>query len=551
MKTTLLLTALLVSFVLKSQSYQIEYKTFSNGSEIENQNPIVIYTDAKKTYILNEKIIKKKEDFPFEISLIDHTKNWINNYTFLKDNEIIMSEDREAIAKQSFEMTTETKKILGYNCIKAIAKINSNTIEVWFTNELQVKGSPQILGQDLGLVLEIERNKNFLTKAINLKKIKTNQLPLDLSTAKSYDIQTYRDLVWKSRFTTIPIFKDEVINFSDQSKSDENIMRFANGTIILKKIKLPKIEQGNLVFAELKEQSNGDAYDRTGSVFIIPDTKKLSFLDGLKNGTKELPTYQNGNGKIYQGVVTRENYDPTIELMRFFTPFGIQKFNHIELKDKTWHNSVPYRQDITELIPQLTGKEIWIGVFIGNYDKGGHQVSLDLTIHNNQQQVWTNTTALPLFNTTNIMEMAGQEYATMFNNDNGLLFNFTLEKDLNNAQLRYITTGHGGWENGDEFLPKINSIFLDGKLIHELTPWRIDCGSYRLYNPASGNFPDGLSSSDLSRSNWCPGKMTNPNYIKLGNLKAGQHSIQVKIPQGAVEGNSFSSWNISGVLLGK
>jgi hypothetical protein len=31
---------------------------------------------------------------------------------------------------------------------------------------------------------------------------------------------TYKDLVWKSRFTTITIFKDQIINFS----SDQNRM---------------------------------------------------------------------------------------------------------------------------------------------------------------------------------------------------------------------------------------------------------------------------------------------------------------------------------------
>ena len=46
------------------------------------------------------------------------------------------------------------------------------------------------------------------------------------------------------------------------------------------------------------------------------------------------------------------------------------------------------------------------------------------------------------------MEMAGQDYATMFNHENGLLVEFTLSKDIKNARLRYITTGHGGWEDG-------------------------------------------------------------------------------------------------------
>ena len=159
--------------------------------------------------------------------------------------------------------------------------------------------------------------------------------------------------------------------------------------------------------------------------------------------------------------------------------------------------------------------------------------------------------SLPIFNTTNVMEMGGQEYATMFNNEKGLEVQFVLDKELKNAQLRYITTGHGGWGNGDEFVPKRNTIVLDGKEVFSFLPWRQDCGSYRLFNPASGNFNDGLSSSDLSRSNWCPGTVTNPNYIELGDLKAGTHSIQVKIPQGPNEGTSFSSWNVSGVLLGE
>ncbi|RZJ62491.1 MAG: peptide-N-glycosidase, partial [Flavobacterium sp.] len=119
------------------------------------------------------------------------------------------------------------------------------------------------------------------------------------------------------------------------------------------------------------------------------------------------------------------------------------------------------------------------------------------------------------------------------------------------AKLRYTTTGHGGWENGDEYLPKRNTITLDGTVAFAFVPWRQDCGSYRLFNPASGNFENGLSSSDYSRSNWCPGTVTNPEFIDIGNLKAGTHTITVTIPQGAPEGNSFSAWNVSGVLLGE
>ena len=147
--------------------------------------------------------------------------------------------------------------------------------------------------------------------------------------------------------------------------------------------------------------------------------------------------------------------------------------------------------------------------------------------------------------------MGGQEYGTMFNKQHGLEVTFELKEDAENVQLRYVTTGHGGWGNGDEFVPKTNSIFFNDVPLFSYTPWRNDCGSYRLSNPASGNFGNGLSSSDESRSNWCPGTTTNPNLIDLGNLSPGKHTIRVYIPLGKPEGNSSSAWNVSGFLIGE
>lgn len=547
----LLSFSILLSLFFFSQTYEVQYISSYNGKITPDQSPTLVWANEKENFILNTKIREQKAEFPFEITKIEKPSNTVISYAFLKPDEIISTSDAESIGKQTFEFTSETKKILGYNCKKAVTKINSNTIEIWYTTDLKINGGPSVLGQSLGFVLEIERNKNSLVTANSIKKVKKNDIDKILSShVTSTDQLGYKDRVWKSRFTTLKVFEDETINFSGDSKSDNEIKRFANGTIILKKIKFPTIKDGDNIFVELKQQSNGDAYDRTGTVFFIPQDKKESFLNGLESGVKTLPVYNNGNGKEYFGVKATENYNPAVEMMCFFTAFGINKFNHIQLKDKTWQTISPYRQDITELKPALSEKELWIGTFIGNYDKGGHKVSLEITIHKSDQTIYKNNTVIPLFNTLNIMEMAGQDYSTMFNEDKGLLVEFTLPKDLKNAQLRYITTGHGGWENGDEFVPKTNSILLDGKMVFSFIPWRSDCGSYRLYNPASGNFGDGLSSSDLSRSNWCPGTVTNPNFISLGDLKAGKHTIQVKIPQGPTEGNSFSSWNVSGVLLG-
>lgn len=527
--------------------YKITYTSSFNGKTPERQNKTIVFAGKDQTLVTTEKDFAQKSNYPFELSVIDRKNNVQNLYAFLSAQNTISAQDT-ALRKQQFELLNDTKKILGYNCKKAKTIVNSNTMELWYTTDLPVKGAPSILGQNLGLVLEMIRNGSNIITAEKIEKQKL-QLPAFLKTpAKQADLLSYRDEIWKSRFTTIPLFNNQTINFSDSSTSNDSVFRFANGTIAVRKIKMPVIDSSSNIFLDLLEQSNGDAYDRTGTVFLIPTDKKQSFWDGLQNGAKTLPVYNNGNGSSYLGVAATAGYSPAIELMRFFTPFGVKHFNHITLKGKQWEEAVPYRQDITDYAAAVSGKEIYIGVFIGNYDKGGHKVSANITIHKggpDQQK----QNIIPLFNTLNIMEMAGQGYSTMFDVDKGLSLSFHLDKPLKNARLRYITTGHGGWGGGDEFVPKRNTILIDGKTVFDLVPWREDCGSYRLYNPASGNFSNGLSSSDLSRSNWCPGTVTNPFIIELGNLDAGDHTIQVKIPQGKPEGSSFSSWNVSGVLI--
>lgn len=528
---------------------KVTYQKSSNGKVMQNQDPVILFTSNDETVLTSQKIIDGKASYPFERFFVNRANQSYYQVAEFGKDRFAITVDPELIAKQDIKITDETKMIAGYKCRKATMSVRSNSIDLWFTEDLKVKGAPSELGQGLGLVLETVRNGSYAITATKVEKIKTIPTALRLpKTSDFVDELTYKDLLWRSRFTDLQIFKKEQINFVNDVKSD-SVLRFANGTIILKKVKVPEIKKGSNIFVELVEQSNGDAYDRTGSVFLIPMDQELSFLNGLQQGAKALPVYENGNGKQYQGVVRTNNYSPLIELMRFFTPFGVKQFNQNKLKGKNWQDSVMYRQDITEFHSVLTDREVWIGTFIGNYDGGGHRVSLNLTIHSGFSDRTEPQKVMSLFNTTNVMEMAGQDYATMFDVDKGVEMTFTLDADVKNAQLRYITTGHGGWGNGDEFVPKENTIYLDSKEAFKFTPWRVDCGSYRLYNPASGNFSNGLSSSDLSRSNWCPGTLTNPVFIELGDLKAGTHTIRVQIPQGKPEGSSFSSWNVSGALI--
>ncbi|MFW0716169.1 PNGase F N-terminal domain-containing protein [Pedobacter sp. N23S346] len=536
--------------VLKPKpGYKITYNRSADGQPKGDRNPIIVIVSEQQNLLTTQSIQSSGLNYPYEQSVVAKPENTLFQIANLAKQSQIATADSAAIAKQVFEFSNETKLILGYTCKKAKTIVNSNTIELWYTTDAGIKAAPTALGQNLGLVLEQVRNGNSYITATKIEEVKTYKT-IDVAHLKLTDGLSYKDLLWKSRFTTLSIFNDETINFMDRPQSNDSIFRFAGGTVIARKVKFPLWQSNPNVFVDLTEQSNGDAYDRTGSVFIIPTDKSISLMDALKSSVKALPVYDNGNGKTYQGVVATANYSPVIELMRFFTPFGVGKYNYLKLKDKNWADKVYYRQDVSELFPLMNGKEVWVAVFIGNYDKGGHRVSMNITLHHDRQEKIEKDVLLSLFNSTNVMEMAGQEYATMFSSEKGLEVSFTLAKDVKDAKLRYITTGHGGWGGGDEFVPKKNTIFLNGKETFAFVPWRMDCGSYRLSNPASGNFETGLSSSDLSRSNWCPGTVTNPNIIPLGNLKAGTHTIKVAIPMGLPEGSYSSAWNVSGLLMG-
>jgi hypothetical protein len=487
---------------------------------------------------------------------LDYTTNRTMQVLTLQNNAHV-TQVKDFKDYEQPELLPDTATILGYLCKKAKVIIRSNTVEIWYTDALPIKGTPNIgVTPGLGLVLRTLRNGDQEVIATHITTGSVNPVDLKWPAAADrgtvVDAATYNQQVIESRFTTIPVFHQEQVSFGNSqpnpAEGQANVTyRYAGGTVILKKIKLPNYVNGTRLFAEVAQYSNGDAYDRTGSVFMVPVEKKQSFLDGLQNGVKSLPAYKDK----YQGVVAMDAYLPPLELVRFFTPFGINKYNKVSnIKGYNWADSAVFRQDITELQPRLQG-EVWIGVFIGNYDKGGHIVSLRLKYYpgDGDSKQLPGQFVLPLFNTTNVMEMAGQEYGTMFDHDS-LTVTVDVPQGVKNLQLRYITTGHGGWGGGDEFNQKLNEVFVDGKRVYHFIPWRTDCSTYRLLNPSSGNFSNGLSSSDLSRSNWCPGTLTPPVYIPLIDLEPGKHTFKVAIPLGQREGSGFSAWNVSGCLIG-
>lgn len=339
----------------------------------------------------------------------------------------------------------------------------------------------------------------------------------------------------------------------------DTVFHFAGGTVIMKRVILPSLPQHYQWFAELHEQSNGDAYDRTGSLFVIPmhNTEENFFRGMIEHPDSIAYPFIDRQGNRFQGIASHWNekgasYLAPLEMVRFFTPFGVKHFNdRVHIEELEWQDEAYYKQEITELASYLHG-DVWIGLFIGNYDRGGHKVTLDLKAYPQSASAEPDNLrhwALPLFNTCNVLEMAGQNYGKLFGTDS-LTVCFYVPDSVVDLRLRYITTGHGGWDTGDEFIPKENHILIDGKLGYSYVPWRSDCGTYRDKNPVSGNFWNGVSSSDYSRSGWCPGTATQPVYFDLSWLSPGYHTITIAIPQGAPVEGGFCHWNVSGALIG-
>lgn len=379
------------------------------------------------------------------------------------------------------------------------------------------------------------------------------------------------NIVFSQEAKTIKVFDEALINFSEKSiLQDDTIIRLQSGRLLVKKITVPEYKKGTDVSIEITLRSNGDPWDKSGSCFVFKQENIINVINVAQSSEKLPP--QSGHNNDYLGIKSVPSYDLPVELLRFMTPFGVGYFSdekkHSDIRYyrpvsvPTWENKVTWKQDISQLESLVTGT-FYIGIWIDTWTEKGYLADVSLSYSGRprpKQQV------IPLVNT--IYYVNGQKNPDLFAKTS-LEHSFDLLKDAKNAVLYYITTGHGGHRGGDEFKKIKNSVLFDTKKVIDFVPWRDDCASFRRYNPSSGVWlrqdtafaynennerirqviQERLASSDISRSNWCPGSDVVPENVKLGTLKKGKHTLEIKIPATHNVENQQNHWLVSSYLV--
>ena len=222
-------------------------------------------------------------------------------------------------------------------------------------------------------------------------------------------------------------------------------------------------------------------------------------------------------------------------------------------------DSAYWQADLTSLQPWLLGPDtLWVGAFIDTWTAEGY--SLSATLHVDESPLacdWAPQHVVsPLFNAT---KFAHDQRPFTQLPDSALTVSFELNEPSDVA-LKFLTTGHGGHAGGDEFTEQPHALLLNGDTMDAWTPWRNDCGAFRRFNPTSGFWPstyvhrgdtleERVASSDLSRSNWCPGDQVKPRRVQFGHLEAGRHTLTIAVPRAQRwDDDAFNFWNLAGWL---
>ena len=246
-----------------------------------------------------------------------------------------------------------------------------------------------------------------------------------------------------------------------------------------------------------------------------------------------------------------ETYDPAnvsrLELARFITPFMD--------KNRT-PDTVPYVWDIDNVSAILTDPELqarydfWMELSVFGVPYAANDEVAGCAGRSDVFRGWLS------LSTDTSVEPAGfdvllplacdapfNDYQPGASDSIGVTrktIGFSLEQDVQDAQIFLITSNHGANSGGEEYIRREHFVSVDGEQKLTYRPGRTSCEPFRRYNTqANGIYgPSPRSDQDWqSFSNWCPGDKIDIRVVSCGPLAAGEHEFTIDVPDAVFAGD--------------
>lgn len=269
-----------------------------------------------------------------------------------------------------------------------------------------------------------------------------------------------------------------------------------------------------------------DNYDRIGSVNLAllpkgtPDYKVnfddtdpvrievarfiTPFMDKNKIGDPACYQYQIDDfSRLLRDKQLREQYDLWLEFMIFGVPYAANN----EIMGCAGCNET-FRGSVTFLTDDLPAPGINTNVFVPITIRGGD---------------WTSNRGINNYDPA-CTDSVGKTVKS---------YTFSVPENCADGRVVLVMSNHGAGENGEEYVRRHHYAYVDDSLKLEFIPGRPSCEPFRARNSqGNGIYGRAVKSNAMwqSFSNWCPGDKIDIRYLDLGEVKAGEHTVRIEVP---------------------
>lgn len=230
-----------------------------------------------------------------------------------------------------------------------------------------------------------------------------------------------------------------------------------------------------------------------------------------------------------------------IEIARFITPF----MNKNKMPDTVHYDfNISYLKDVFRNKNILNEKDIWVEFEVFGVPYAAQKQvkgcegridvfygSLSLITSSKPADLVANKQLIPVIFQHQLKNY--EENATDEIGKTVKTVKFKTTKTLKDVKMVLITSNHGANEGGEEYIRRMHYIYFDEKNVLTYMPGRKSCEPYRYRNTQGNGIYEREPKSDeewQSFSNWCPGDLIDTRIVELGELKSGEHSFKIDVP---------------------